>query len=197
MSDTRGPAGRLRHALLCAAIAVTAPLLVAGCATPQPPAPATAQAADPQAPREWQGRFQVAVLSFDPNLPADTSSGRFELVAVGESLRLALFTPFGQTVAFAGRHADGSATLELADGRRLTARSLDDLLQRALGYPLPIERLPHWLERRFEQVISHDREGVPVDALDSGWRIRMDARRWELVRPQPTGSLQVLLLLDR
>jgi outer membrane biogenesis lipoprotein LolB len=197
MQQLRGRGDRLRAALLRAVIAVAIPTLIAGCATPQPPAPVTTQAPDPQAPREWQGRFLVSVQAFDPNQPAETSLGRFELVAAGQALQLALYSPFGQTVASAGRREDGSATLELPDGRRVEAVSLDDLLHRALGYPLPIERLPQWLDRRFDDVIARDSAGTPIEARDSGWHIRMEPRRWELSRPQPTGSLRVLLLLDR
>jgi hypothetical protein len=62
---------------------------------------------------------------------------------------------------------------------------------------LPIERLPVWLERRFEHVVARDDRGEPIDALDSGWRIRMESRRWQLQRPQASGTLTVLLLLDR
>jgi len=191
---TRGVLARLRRTLVSLAIAASTAVLVSGCATPQPPA---AQAADQPPSREWQGRFLVSVQTLDPNVPADVSAGRFELVTRGDALRLALFSPFGQTLASARRDGDGIAVLELADGRRLQAGSLDELLQRALGHPLPIERLPQWLERRFEQVLARSPDGTPVEASDSGWRIRMDTRRWELERPQPTGRLRVLLLLDR
>jgi outer membrane biogenesis lipoprotein LolB len=171
---------------------------LSGCATPTPPAVAApAVAVDADTPREWRGRFQVTLQAFDLERPPESTSGRFELLARGLALELALASPFGQTMALATRRADGTATLELADGRRVQTDSLDALLERALGYPLPVERLPAWLDRRFEHVVARDRTGEPVDALDSGWRIRMEPRRWQLQRPQGSGTLTVLLLLDR
>jgi outer membrane biogenesis lipoprotein LolB len=190
-------ARRMASGLASLAMAATLAAALTGCATPAPPVTAPAAAADPDGPREWQGRFLITVHGFDPEVAADSTSGRFELTAKGPALDLVLFSPFGQTMAWAARRADGTATLELSDGRRVQADSLDALLQRALGYPLPIERLPVWLERRFEHVVARDDRGEPIDALDSGWRIRMESRRWQLQRPQASGTLTVLLLLDR
>jgi outer membrane lipoprotein LolB len=185
---------RLRAPLL--ALALAAAVVAAGCATAPKPV-AQAEAAQPGAVREWLGRFSVTLQPLDPNSPAENTGGRFELVATGNALDLTLFSPFGQTLASAARQADGSATLQMADGRRLRAETLDSLLHRALGYPLPVERLPDWLDRRFERVLGRDDAGNVIDALDSGWRIRLDARRWQLQREQPGALLTVLLVLDR
>jgi outer membrane lipoprotein LolB len=180
----------LRAAAMAASLAV-----LGGCATPTARAPVAV--ADAAEFREWSGRFSVTVQPNVPDAAADNTGGRFELTAAGRALELALYSPFGQTIASAKRRTDGSATLELADGRRLHAETLDGLLHQALGYPLPVERLPDWLERRFERVTARDDGGAAVDAIDSGWRIRMDARRWQLQRQQPGATLTVLLLLDR
>jgi outer membrane lipoprotein LolB len=176
-------------------VLATALAVLGGCATPAPRA--AVPPADAASLREWAGRFSVTYQQLVPDAPVDNNGGRFELTAVGNALELTLYSPFGQTVASAQRRPDGSATLELADGRRMQSETLDGLLHQALGYPLPIERLPDWLDRRFEQVISRDAGGEAIDALDSGWRIRLDARRWQFQRQQSTGTLTVLLLLDR
>jgi outer membrane lipoprotein LolB len=87
--------------------------------------------------------------------------------------------------------------MTLADGRRIEAPSLDALLERALGWPLPVERLPAWLDDRFETVLERDTEGQPRLAQDSGWRIEREPRRWALQRSHAGGTLRVVLVLDR
>jgi hypothetical protein len=71
------------------------------------------------------------------------------------------------------------------------------VLEQALGWPLPIERLPDWLDDRFEHVLERAPDGRPSVAQDSGWRIEREPRRWTLARPHPQGRLRVVLLLDR
>jgi outer membrane biogenesis lipoprotein LolB len=184
-----------------ASLAVTGLLLAAGCAiTPAAPEPQVASRA-PELPREWAGRFSVRLQSGDPTGRQDAADGRFTLseqpAPGGRRLELALSSPFGQTMANASRQPDGSATLTLADGRSLSASSLDALLERALGWPLPVERLPDWLDDRFETVVARDAQGAVTTAADSGWRIEREPRRWTLQRPQGAGALRVVLLLDR
>jgi outer membrane biogenesis lipoprotein LolB len=187
----RRSAATLRAPLTAIALAAA----LAGCATPAARTPAAVT--EVAAPRDWSGRFSVTLQPHVPDAASDNSGGRFELTAFGPAMNLTLYSPFGQTIASAERRPDGSASLQLADGRRLHAENLDRLLHRALGHPMPVERLPDWLDRRFEQVLRRDAAGEPIDALDSGWRIRLDDRRWQMQRIEPTGTLTVLLLLDR
>ena len=79
----------------------------------------------------------------------------------------------------------------------LQAASLDAVIEQALGWSLPVERLTDWLDDRFEDVISRDAQGQVMSARDSGWFIRREPHRWELERSQPTGRLRVILVLDR
>ncbi len=173
---------------------------LAGCAaTPSAPTPVQGVPA-PDAVREWAGRFVVVSRASVPGANQDTGAGRFALtsrpVAGGRALELELTSPFGQTIA-SGRSAPGGAsTLTLADGRRIEAPSLDAVLERALGWPLPIARLPAWLDDRFETVLERDAQGRPSLARDSGWRIEREPRRWALQRPHADGTLRVVLVLD-
>jgi outer membrane biogenesis lipoprotein LolB len=182
-------------ALAAAALA----LMLAGCATAPPVVPPPPPAADQ--PREWSGRFSVRVESDGADSRQEAATGRFSLLArptpAGRALEVDLTSPFGQTVAHGRRAPDGASSLELADGRRFQAGTLDGVLERALGWPLPIERLPDWLDDRFQAVLERDAAGQAVLANDSGWRIEREPRRWTLSRPHAQGRLLVVLLLDR
>lgn len=190
-------ASRGRRRLAVAALLAAA---LSACATaPRPAAPPPV--AVPDAPREWSGRFSTLLESSQPGGRQDAAAGRFLLVsrpvAGGRRLEIEVTSPFGQVMAIGHREADGAATLRLADGRTLTAPSLDELMRQAVGGALPIERLPEWLEDRFEQVVARDPQGRVALARDSGWRIERDPGRWALERPQSDGRLRVVLVLDR
>lgn len=173
---------------------------LAGCAS----APRTAGPvipAPPDAPREWSGRFSTLIETAQPGGRQDAAAGRFLLVSRpvpgGRRLEIEVTSPFGQVVAIGRREAGGDATLRLADGRTLAAPSLDALMRQAVGGALPIERLPEWLDDRFEQVLARDPQGSVTLAQDSGWRIEREPGRWALERPQADGRLRVVLVLDR
>lgn len=176
---------------------VLAAAALAGCAStpPAPPRPADGSQ------RDWSGRFSVVLDSRVPGERQDAAAGRFTLQARGapsaRALDLELVSPFGQTIATGRREPDGRSTLRLSDGRRLQAESLDALLHQALGWPLPIERLPDWLDDRFQTVIERDAQGAVRLAEDSGWRIEREPRRWALQRPHDGARLRVVLVLDR
>jgi outer membrane lipoprotein LolB len=206
----RSAVGRRAFALALAAATL------AGCAVVAPPTPSAPPAAPPgsldslgspaapratDAAREWSGRFAISRTSADPGARQEAAAGRFELAAVpmpgGRRLELALTSPFGQTVATGRREPDGGSTLRLADGRTLRAATLDGLVERALGAPLPVERLPDWLDDRFETVLERDPQGRPTLAADSGWRIEREPLRWALQRAHADGTLRVVLQLDR
>ena len=71
------------------------------------------------------------------------------------------------------------------------------MLEQALGWPLPIERLPDWLDDRFDRITDRDAAGLVLAAQDSGWRIEREPLRWSLERDAPAGRLRVVLILDR
>lgn len=175
--------------------------LVSGCAV-APPRSVIDHTLPPElAPREWAGRFSLSSQSNAVAGRHDAAVGRFLLTSVpapgGRTLDLMLQSPFGQTLANARRLPDGTASLTLADGRILTASSLDALLAQAIGWPLPLARLTDWLDDRFELVLARDSAGQVTSATDSGWQISREPNRWVLIRPQPDGQLRVVLVLDR
>jgi outer membrane biogenesis lipoprotein LolB len=189
-----------RHAVGRIAIAAIAAIALAGgCATPAPP-PAAAARPAAEGPRDWSGRFSVTLTAPSADRQ-DAAAGRFALASLpgpaGRSLTLELISPFGQTIATGERAPDGRSTLKLADGRRVEAPTLDGVLERALGWPLPIERLPDWLDDRFEAVTARDPQGRVTAAIDSGWRIEREPLRWALQRIHGDGLLRVVLVLDR
>ncbi len=89
-----------------------------------------------------------------------------------------LMTPLGQTLAHIV--ADGSgATLTAADQREYHAFSVEGLTRDALGWPLPVARLQHWV--RGEPVPNRLLDVMQRDARDrlalleqDGWTIRYD-----------------------
>ncbi len=190
---------RLLNPLLTLLVAGT---LASGCAVtpPRPPVIDNTLAPEP-APREWAGRFSVYSQSTGADTRQDAAVGRFLLTSVpssgGRTLDLTLQSPFGQTLANARRLPDGTASLVMANGRTMTAGSLDALLEQAIGWPLPVERLTDWLDDRFERVLTRDSAGQITSATDSGWQISREPNRWMLVRPRPDGELRVVLVLDR
>jgi outer membrane lipoprotein LolB len=193
--------GLARRGRLIVLPALAVVSLLAGCASVVPPRPEPVQTRPAEGPREWAGRFSVRLVNNDIEGRQDAATGRFSLTALpsaeGRTLELEVLSPFGQTMATGRRLPDGAATLVLSDGRTLRAASLDGLLEQALGWPLPIERLPDWLDDRFETVIERDPQGRVSAAADSGWQIEREPRRWTLQRPRPDGQLRVVLLLDR
>jgi outer membrane lipoprotein LolB len=175
---------------------------LSGCAiAPPQPSPPAGVSDETNGPREWAGRFSVLVQDDGFDGRRDGAVGRFHLSSApsldGRTLALELTSPFGQLLASGRRLADGRSTLSLANGRTLEAPSLDAVLEQALGWPLPIERLPDWLDDRFEQVLERDGQGQVVSASDSGWRIEREPGRWALERARPAGRLRVVLVLDR
>lgn len=203
----------LRIGLACAVALSACTGLPEGPATGAPTAPATAAvAAQPEQPtfrfasqetppRHWSGRFSVSLRASEPGAANESAQGRFQLEAAGDpqqrSLSLTLTSPFGQRIAQGSRQSDGASRLELADGRVLRNGSLDGVVEQALGWPLPLERLPQWLDDHFEEVVLRDAQGTVSQAVDSGWLIEREPGRWALARTHVRGQLRVILVLDR
>ena len=152
-------------------------------------------------PKVWSGRFSVSLRASEAGGSNESAQGRFQLEASGEpperSLALTLSSPFGQRIAQGSRQADGASRLALADGRVLRDISLDGVVEQALGWPLPLERLPQWLDDRFDEIVLRDAQGAITQAVDSGWLIEREPGRWSLVRNHAKGHLRVVLVLDR
>ena len=87
-----------------------------------------------------------------------------------------LMTPVGQTLAYIAADA-GGATLTTADQQEYRASSVEGLTRQALGWPLPLAQLQHWI--RGSTVPGSAVAAVTRDALDrlssleqEGWNIR-------------------------
>lgn len=142
------------------ASAFAAAAFVAGCATPQLPGPAQEGAAR----SSWLGRFSANWTDGSAPPRIEQASGRFTLADGGGRTELEIFSPFGQTIARAVS-SDGGSVLETADGRRFEAANPEALTEAALGWRMPVQRLPAWLASRH-----------PDRAIDAGWEVTVDAR---------------------
>lgn len=87
-----------------------------------------------------------------------------------------LMTPLGQTLAYIAADASG-AILTAADQQEYRALSVEGLTRQALGWPLPLAQLQHWI--RGGTVPDSAVAAVTRDALDrlssleqAGWSIR-------------------------
>lgn len=149
----------------CAGLAVAAAL--SACAVLAPERPATAPAFD------LVGR--VAVQGIDR---AFSSSVRWTHLPARDEIWL--LTPTGQALAHI--RADGAgATLTGADRQEYSARDVESLTRRALGWPLPLGHLTWWV--RGEPV-----PGLPVGEAvrDQGGRlVRLAQDGWEVVLVHP------------
>jgi outer membrane biogenesis lipoprotein LolB len=96
----------------------------------------------------WEGRFAVRIerttLAETQSSQQDSAQGGFSLQSTPEATSLELNSPLGQTIAVI-RSTLSLATLTLADGKKYEAATAQDLLERQLGWRLPIDRLPRAL----------------------------------------------------
>jgi outer membrane lipoprotein LolB len=116
------------------ATALCAVALLAGCATP------------PQAPdATLSGRLQIKVAARDAQA-AQSHSAAFELSGDEQQGQMRLLSPLGTQVALA-RWSPSGASLQDAQGtREFTA--LAEMADAALGEPVPLNALLHWLQGR-------------------------------------------------
>jgi outer membrane lipoprotein LolB len=143
------------------ALALTATMLIAGCAAPVAPT-----AGEPVS--RWSGRFAATWVEPADPPREERASGSFTLRAAGATTELDVFSPFGQTVAHAVTGPRG-AVLETSDGTRHEADDPDLLTEKVLGWRIPVGRLPDWL-----RIITRA-ASVAAPFVDSGWSISPDA----------------------
>lgn len=113
-------------------------VLLAGCASAPPPAPAPTQrpALPGQSPFALSGRISVM-----HDGKRDSSGLYWSHSAAGDDI--SLIAPLGQTVAHIVRNAQG-ATLDTSD-RHYAAGNTGELMQQALGWTLPLDGLSYWV----------------------------------------------------
>jgi outer membrane lipoprotein LolB len=163
----------------CAGLAAAA--VLAGCAllAPSPP-PAPAPAFD------LIGRVAV---TYDGR--AFTSGVRWEHTAKRDELWL--LTPAGQALAHIIGDADG-ATFTGSDGSQHTAADIGSLIQRALGWDMPVAHLGWWVQGDpapgvAVQAVERDAHGRLAGLTQDGWRIA-----YVYVSPDADGRLRRLEL---
>lgn len=197
-------AGTARRWCCAAGLAI----LLGACASPNRPlaplsAPAGAHAV--QALHAYHGRFAISYE--DQNGQPRNAYGNFDWQQSGETVKLQLLNPLGQTLAIIAS-APGLATLELPNKTPQTAPSVSNLMQHTLGFSLPVEGLRYWLQPSVAPT-SHattatDDAGRLTRVEQDGWTIDYvayadappnDIKRVNLTRQTP--PLTVKLVLDQ
>lgn len=168
--------------------------LSAGCTSFQPEPPPTP--IDASRPLSLTGRFAISYTETLPEPKTEHHSGRFLLHRNAQDLGIELYTPFGQTIVRAGQHQQDPAWLDTAQNQRFTGPTLEDVLQQAIGIPVPADRLPEWLSDRFETVLARSEDGRQIRARDQGWHIERTDRRWLLRWHENTRRLEIRLVVD-
>lgn len=87
-----------------------------------------------------------------------------------------LMSPVGQTLAHIAADS-GGAILTTADQQEYRALSVEGLTRQALGWPLPLAQLQHWIRGgtvpdSAVAAVSRDARGRLVSLEQEGWRIR-------------------------
>ncbi|MGB7182001.1 MAG: outer membrane lipoprotein LolB [Burkholderiaceae bacterium] len=153
---------------------------------------------------QWAGRFSVTVVAPDSGSSEepskeDRAQGRFELTRQAGQLDLALFSPFGQTLATAVSNADG-ASLTTSAGQTYQAQTTPELIEKALGWRLPVDALPGWLSGN--RLATDD-----TWVIQDGWRVRIEKRlasgkprilaaRWPARPTHDKRELKLLVVVD-
>ncbi len=123
---------------------LTLSALLTGCATSSrtlmPPPTNTASAVVDSA--SYQGRF--AVRYEDAEKGIQNVYGHFVWREVGGNITLLLLNPLGQILAVL-EVTPSEASLKLPKRPTQTAANIEDLMQQALGFTLPINNLRTWL----------------------------------------------------
>ena len=188
---------QIRSPLLRAALAaaVTSAALLAGCAT-TPPSPPPAPI-DTSRPLHLTGRFSFSATDNTPGTRPQHSSGRFILDRNGNNLGLELISHFGQTLVRAAQKQGEQAWLETAQHQRYLGTTLEAVLQQAVGMPIPVSRLPQWLNNQFETIERTSDDGRRIVALDGTWHIEREDNRWYLTWQQNTRRIEIRLVADQ
>ncbi len=154
-------------ALHIAAVAAAA-LLAAACATVAPPVVLSGDLPPAlSAPFYIEGRMSVRRGS-------EGGAAHFTWQHDGALDRVELATPLGQTLARLFGSA-ASVRAEWPDGRTLEARDWDEMTERALGVPVPVQGLAAWLRGeprgRAPGTLERDAQGRTSVLSQDGWEI--------------------------
>jgi outer membrane lipoprotein LolB len=169
-------------------------LLLAGCATPPVAVQRLTQA---DAPFAFNGRVSVK-----QGEQRDSAGVRWVHSAAEDEILL--LAPLGQTVARIHRDAQ-EVTLD-ASGKHYTAQDMENLMQQALGWQLPLSGLRHWVTAlpspEGEFSVEHDVNGQVSLMHQQGWEIVYSRYAAETPDALPLklnlkrDGMEVLLLID-
>jgi len=144
-SSSSGIRGRRFGAIATSVALATAALTLSACAS-LTPATHPASASPEQILHgnvDYHGRFAVHYV--DNNGQDRNAYGNFDLQQQADASTLQLLNPLGQTMARISVSPAG-ATLEVPDRPVQTAPAVETLMQRAIGFPLPMDGLRYWLK---------------------------------------------------
>ncbi len=153
---------------ICARPLVLVALLLSGCATVTQPATQPRQ--HPEAAFALDGRIAV---KFD----SQHSSGGFRWLHDADTDDITMLAPLGITVAHVRRDAHG-ARLETS-GQQYFAPDSAELMQRALGWHLPLQGMPYWVRAQpmpgSPASVERDANGQISLLRQDGWDIHYTA----------------------
>jgi outer membrane lipoprotein LolB len=153
--------------LVCSGLALGA------CQSIAPPPPAQS-AIGKQASAQFQGRFSANIDKLNDAFEStgrENVPGRFEYTQQNSASLLELYSPFGQLMARFTSPAVGEVTLETANRGTFKAKTADELADQALGWRVPITRLPEWLQGRASKQGQIDIDGRLLTDVDANWRV--------------------------
>lgn len=179
-------------------------VLASGCASLAPPVPVAPSAG--ASIEHYRGRFAVR---YEQNGEARNTYGNFDWQQNGESATVQLLDPLGQTQAIV-RETPRSASLELPGKAPLTGPRLEDVMNDALGFALPVGGLRYWLRMQSAPgspaSIERDPQTQrPTRLMQEGWTIDYQAffdsaplrvKRIDLSRDLGGSPLAVRLVID-
>ena len=188
--------------------AAGAALALAGCASTPPSASApTGAVLQTAATHAYHGRFAVR---YDDRLGNPQNVyGNFDWQEHGDDVSLELRSPLGQTLAVV-KSTPQAASLELPNRPTQYAPDVGDLMQKTLGFELPLAGLRYWLlptaaPATPAETVRDPADGTRVKQIrQDGWTIDYLAyadapatgvKRVNLVRATP--PLDIKLVLDQ
>ena len=89
---------------------------------------------------DWTVEGRISVKTADQGFTANLNWQR-----LGDNHQLSIFGSFGQTYAEINQTAD-KATLKLSEDEIYQSTDIETLVQKVLGYPLPLKHLEYWIK---------------------------------------------------
>lgn len=160
--------------------------------------------------RAYQDAIQISgriTVHYQQNSKEQVLPGSFDWEQSAERLCITLYTPLGQTLARISQDANG-AVLEQDGQAPRQAGDLDQLLNEALGWPLPVAGLRDWLQGYLPQAGGARLALAAQDQTLStdGWQLRYASwhaaptfpKRLDLQRyTSEAGEVSIRILIDQ